>query len=221
MGRTLIVVAHPDDEVLGCGASMARWSTSGESIKVVALADGVSSRSVQHETISDRRSAAVAALEKVGVTDLSVHDFPDQQLDTVPLLTLAGVVSQEVQQFAPQTVITHSLSDLNLDHRLVADATLVACRPEPQMPVRRLLHCEVPSATGWRFGDETFRPSYWVDVAETVAAKRQALECYGEEIRDWPHARSLPAIEALMRWRGASVGMEAAEAFEVSYWLAD
>lgn len=219
MGRTLIVVAHPDDEVLGCGASMARWSQSGESIRVVVLADGVSSRSVQHESIDDRRSAAVAALEKLGVSDLSLHDFPDQQLDTIPLLTLAGVVSQEVKEYAPHTVVTHSMRDLNLDHRLVAEATLVACRPEPQISVQRLLHCEVPSATGWRFGDETFRPSLWVDVTQTVSLKRKALECYGDEIREWPHARSLPAIEALMKWRGASVGMEAAEAFEISYWL--
>jgi LmbE family N-acetylglucosaminyl deacetylase len=221
MGRTLVVVAHPDDEVLGCGASMARWAQSGETIKVVALADGVSSRTVQHESIGDRRSAAVAALTKLGVDDLSLHDFPDQQLDTIPLLTLASEVSHEVKKFTPHTVITHSLTDLNLDHRLVAEATLVACRPEPGISVRRLMHCEVPSATGWRFGHDSFRPSMWVDVAETMSNKREALECYGPEIREWPHARSIPAIEALMRWRGASVGMEAAEAFEVSYWLDD
>lgn len=200
---------------------MARWRKSGNVVRVVTLADGVSSRLIQDTSILKRRRAAVAALTIIGVHDFAPYDFPDQRLETIPLLTLVDVVQKEIAKFLPQTVITHSRSDLNLDHQVVADAVLVACRPEPINSVRKLLHLEIPSATGWRFGESAFHPSFWVDVATTANLKLEALKCFGTEIREWPHARSMRAVDALMQWRGASVGMESAEAFEVSYWLQD
>lgn len=216
-----MVAAHPDDDVLGCGASLARWAGEGASIRVLSLADGVTSRREQPEGIAERKSAAARALGVLGVTDHQFLDFPDQRLDTIPLVDLATPIADEIALFAPNLVLTHSPKDLNVDHRLAGEATLIACRPQPGSPVRRLLHFEVPSATGWRFHDQHFMPSFWVDVSDTERAKLDALACFGPEMRPWPHVRSLEAIQALLRWRGASVGVPAAEAFEVSFWVQD
>lgn len=218
MRRVLVVAAHPDDDVLGCGGTIARLASQGAAISVVFLADGVGSRDEQPEGELDRRAAADRALDRLGVSGGTFAPFPDNALDTVPLLELCKAVSAFVADFSPDTVLTHSLSDLNIDHRLAAEATLVACRPEPQSPVDRVLHFEVPSATGWRPGGELFDPRYFVDISEQADAKLAALREYDVEMRAWPHARSYEAIDALMRWRGASVGVAAAEAFEIGLW---
>jgi LmbE family N-acetylglucosaminyl deacetylase len=219
MQRVLVVAAHPDDDILGCGATLARLSAAGAGIRVLFLADGVGSRDDQPQRDSERRDDARRALGHVGVQDCAFANLPDNALDTVPLLDLCRLVTEEVDRFGPDTVLTHSLADLNIDHRCAADAALVASRPQPGSTVRRVLHFEVPSATGWRPTAPQFDPRYHVDVTDHVDAKMAALREYDVEMRPWPHARSYGAVEALLRWRGASVGVAAAESFEVSLWL--
>lgn len=221
MKRVLVVAAHPDDDVLGCGGFMARLSAAGASVEVLLLSDGVTSRAIQPQEVVQRQASAREALAILGVTEAQLEHFPDNAMDTVPLLEVARVVSERVEATEPDTVLTHSLTDLNIDHRLTAEAALIASRPQPGSPVRRVLHFEVPSATGWRPSATPFDPRFHVDVSAFVEDKLTALRCYDAEMRAWPHARSYEAVEALMRWRGASVGVAAAEAFEVGLWVED
>ena len=221
MRRVLVVAAHPDDDVLGCGGLMARLRADGADVRVLLLADGVSSRDEQPQELAERHANARSALAELGVGHVDIETLPDNALDTVPLLDIARLVSARTSEFAPDTVLTHSLTDLNIDHRLTAEAALIAARPQPGSPVRRVLHFEVPSATGWRPSGRPFDPRFHADVSGHVEAKLAALRHYDAEMRPFPHARSYEAVEALLRWRGASVGVAAAEAFEVSHWIHD
>lgn len=219
--RVLVVAAHPDDDVLGCGGYMARLAAEGAHVDVLLLSDGVTSRDVQPQAVLDRQESARAALTVLGVGAPHLEHFPDNAMDSVPLLDVARAVTERVESLEPDTLITHSMTDLNVDHRLTAEASLIAARPQPGSPVRHVLQFEVPSATGWRPSAQAFDPRFHVDVTRYVHAKLSALRCYDAEMRPWPHARSYDAVEALMRWRGAAVGAEAAEAFEVALWVED
>ena len=219
--RVLVVAAHPDDDVLGCGGYMCRLAAEGALVEVLLLSDGVTSRAEQPQEVLERQQSAQEALAVLGVGPPHLEHFPDNAMDTVPLLEVARVVSERVEALEPDTVITHSLSDLNIDHRLTAEASLIASRPQPGSPVRRVLQFEVPSATGWRPSAQAFDPRFYADVSEVVDRKLAALRSYDVEMRSWPHARSYEAVEALLRWRGASVGAAAAEAFEVALWIED
>ncbi len=200
---------------------MARLAREGARVQVLLLSDGVTSRAVQPQEVLERQRSANDALALLGVGEPHLEHFPDNAMDSVPLLHVARVVTEHVATFRPDTVITHSLSDLNVDHRLTAEASLIASRPQPGSPVRRVLHFEVPSATGWRPSAQSFDPRFHVDVTDEVDRKLAALRCYDPEMRSWPHARSYEAVEALLRWRGAAVGVAAAEAFEVALWIED
>jgi LmbE family N-acetylglucosaminyl deacetylase len=219
--RVLVVAAHPDDDILGAGGYIARLAAAGARVEVLLLSDGVTSREIQPQDVLQRQASARSALTALGVHEPHLHHFPDNAMDSIPLLDIAKVVTASVESIEPDTLITHSLADLNIDHRITAEASLIAARPQPGSPVRRLLQFEVPSATGWRPSARTFDPRFFVDVSAFVEAKMSALRCYDQEMRPWPHARSYESVDALLRWRGASVGVEAAEAFEVGLWVED
>lgn len=219
-GRSVLVVAaHPDDDVLGCGGTIARYRAAGAQIHVGFLADGVSSRSddgvPDPEALRRRRDAAKRACEILGEVSVSFGDLPDNRMDTVPLLTTAQEVEALVDEHRPDTVLTHHAGDLNIDHRLTHQAVVTACRPQPGHSVMTLLCFEVASSTEWQTPDRppAFAPNWFVDISATLERKLEALEAYVDELRDWPHARSRQAVEHLARWRGATVGAEAAEAF--------
>ncbi len=214
----LVVAAHPDDEALGAGGAIVRHVREGERVSILILADGVTSRdpSAAHESeLARRRAAAMAAAEILGADRPRFLDLPDNRLDTVAMLDLARAVEDEVRRVQPHTVYTHHAGDLNIDHRSTHEAVMTACRPVPGGVVRTVLCFETPSSTEWRAPSTAtaFIPSWYVDVAATLSAKLSALTAYDEEMRAWPHPRSLEAVEHLARWRGASIGVEAAEAF--------
>ena len=214
----LIVAAHPDDEALGAGATIARHTQSGEKVSVLFLADGVSSRNPEgdhEEELNRRRSAAIVAAGILGAKRPTFLDLPDNRLDRVPMLTLARAVEEEVERIHPSTVYTHHASDLNVDHRCTHEAVMTACRPSATSPVDTVLCFESPSSTEWRSAAAApaFNPTWFVDVRDTIETKLAALAAYEEELRPWPHPRSLEAIEHLARWRGATIGSTAAEAF--------
>ncbi len=215
----LVVASHPDDEVLGCGGSIARHCAQGDDVAVLFLADGVAARSpgAADQAAARRRRAAEAACGLLGVTDLTFLPYPDNQLDTVPLLQLAQEIENVVSRLRPAIVYTHHHGDVNIDHRRTHDAVITACRPQPGFPVRRLLFFEVVSSTEWRPPNSLppFAPQWFNDVSAFLPLKLKALEAYAEEIRAYPHSRSIEAVEHLARWRGASVGVGAAEAFEL------
>ena len=219
----LVIAAHPDDEVLGCGASIKKWALAGRRVDIVIMAEGATARdssrnrSERSGEIVNLRNAAENARGKLGAASVTLLDFPDNRMDSVPLLDVIKPIEDEISRRNPQVVMTHHAADLNIDHQIVHSAVITACRPLPRTTVSRILTFEVPSATGW--GDansaSSFHPNWYEDVSETIAAKLAALREYHEEMRPWPHARSYEAIEHLARWRGASVGLEACEAFKL------
>ena len=217
----VVFVAHPDDEVLGCGASIAKWSSTGEDVHILILAEGVTSRSktrdidLKSEEISLLSQSARKAGQILGATSIKLLGLPDNRLDSLDRLDVIKVVEKEVDKLKPHTVVTHHSGDLNIDHRIIHEAVVTACRPQPGHSVRRMLAFEVPSSTEWQTAGSNiaFQPNWFEDVSETIDRKIEALKVYESEMREWPHARSLKNVEYLARWRGSSVGCEAAEVF--------
>jgi N-acetylglucosamine malate deacetylase 1 len=214
--RVAVVVAHADDEVLGCGGTLRRHTLAGDDVWIIILADGETSRdAVSKEGIAEREMKARAAADILGVKHVEVHRFPDNRLDTVARLDIVKVVEAHIRDIAPTTVYTHHAGDLNVDHRRAHEAVLTACRPQSGHPVQTLLFFETASSTEWQAPQsaQPFLPNWFVDISATLDAKMQALKVYDTEMRTWPHPRSYEGVVHLARWRGATVGREAAEAF--------
>jgi len=219
--RILVIAAHPDDEVLGCGATIARHTKLGDEVRVVILAEGVTSRDKKRDRkqrssdLSQLAKAAHRANEILGVSSLTLHDFPDNRMDSVNLLDVIKEVEGFINKYKPEIVYTHHYGDLNIDHKIVHEAVVTACRPMPSQIAKTLLFFEIPSSTEWRMSNTTsyFIPNWFMNVTDTLSIKLKALEVYQSEMRNWPHSRSIEAVEHLARWRGASIGVEAAEAF--------
>ncbi len=211
----LAVFAHPDDEVLGAGATLARHAARGDKVHILLIADGETSRG--DGKISERNEAAMKASRVLGAEPPRIMGGPDQRLDTLPLLDIVQWIEEEAKLHAPNVVYTHHPYDLNADHRVVAGAAMTAFRPLPGSLVRAIYACEIPSSTECAppTAGLGFVPRRYVDVSDTLEKKYEALRCYGAEMRAFPHPRSYAAIEALAKWRGASAGLLAAEAFDV------
>jgi len=219
--NVLVVSAHPDDEVLGCGGAIAKHITQGDQVHILILAEGATSRNLErdrqlfHEELSALETAAHQASKILGVNSLSLHDFPDNRMDSCDLLDIVKTIEQSIGQYQPQIVYTHHAGDVNIDHQLIHQATVTACRPVPNQPVQSLLFFEIPSSTEWQTSGSAlpFIPNWFVDISETLECKLKALEVYESEMRPYPHPRSLESVEYLARWRGATIGVKAAEAF--------
>ena len=215
----LVVAAHPDDEVLGCGGTLAKLAKEDSLIHVAFLADGVFSRvgsqSSKERELLTRRTAATKACEVLGVNSISFDEFPDNRMDAVDILDIAKVVEKLVAKYQPSMVFTHHAGDLNVDHRRTNEAVVIACRPQQGNPVKTLLSFEVPSSTEWQLAGSAipFQPTWYTDISDSLALKIQALNLYTAEMRDWPHPRSIQGVEHLAHWRGACIGVDAAEAF--------
>ncbi|HKP95122.1 MAG TPA: PIG-L deacetylase family protein [Fibrobacteria bacterium] len=217
----LVVAAHPDDEVLGCGATMAAHARKGDRVHVLILAEGLTSRDPERNRgsraggLSRLARAARKAHSILGVSGTTLEAFPDNRMDSVPLLDVVKVIESRIAAVRPDVIYTHHAGDLNIDHRVVHQAVATACRPLPGTALRSLLCFEVPSSTEWQIQSpaSAFAPNWHVDVTDTLALKLKALKAYASEMRPWPHSRSLEAVEHLARWRGASAGWDAAEAF--------
>jgi LmbE family N-acetylglucosaminyl deacetylase len=151
----------------------------------------------------------------LGAAGVELLDLPDNRLDSLDRLDLIKRIEERVERHQPECVYVHHAGDVNVDHRRLHEAVVTACRPTPGHVVKRLLSFEVASSTEWQppGSAQAFQPNWFVDISDQWERKREALEAYSSEMRDWPHARSLKAVEHLARWRGAQVGVEAAEAF--------
>lgn len=223
MNRVLVIAAHPDDEVLGCGGTIARHAESGDEVQVLIVAEGATSRQESRDRINAAAelSALAQAAEKagsiLGASGVELLDFPDNRLDSLPRLDLIKHLEERINSHQPEIVYVHHSGDVNVDHRRLHEAVVTACRPTPGHSVRRLLSFEVVSSTEWQppGSAPAFNPNFFVDISAQLARKRDALVAYAGEMRPWPHARSLEAVEHLARWRGAQVGVEAAEAFSL------
>jgi LmbE family N-acetylglucosaminyl deacetylase len=218
----LVVAAHPDDEILGCGGTMARLIREGHQVRIAILAEGMSSRYPTREGVDQGQlghlhEGAQKAADTVGAKELVLCKLPDNRLDTVPLLEVVKTVESLVARFQPEVIYTHHPGDLNVDHGVVHRAVLTATRPMKGQCVREIYAFEVPSSTEWAFQrlEPSFRPNVFVDIADTLEVKISALRCYDTETREFPHPRSPEALRAIAARWGSVVGLQAVEAFEL------
>ncbi len=214
-----VVVAHPDDEVLGFGGVMANHAAVGDAVHVLILATGQSSRRddglIYPEELNELRSQAQKANKLLGVIDVRFESFPDNRMDSVDLLDVVKKVEVFVDQVKPQIVYTHHVGDLNIDHRVTHQATLTACRPLPGSSIHRIVTGEILSSSEYADPEDRFVPNVYVNIENSLEKKCKALAAYESEIRDWPHPRSIKALEHLAAHRGSECGCTAAEAFSL------
>ncbi len=218
--RLSIVVAHPDDEALGCAGTILKLKKLGTIIQIIFLTNGVSSRIQNNDeaAIKKRDKSCDLACKAMNIDEVKKYNFLDNQLDQHSNLEITRVIEKDIFNFKPDSIFTHSYSDLNIDHQCVYRAVMTAARPVPNISVKRIFTFEVPSSTNWMHsrGDVTrFNPQHFEDISEYIEEKISVLSFYDQEIREAPHARSLTSIEALARFRGSEVGLNYAEAFEV------
>ena len=214
----VVIAAHPDDEILGAGGTMAKHCDEGDEVSVLIMGQGITSRHDgpnQGEGQSGLKEAAQKANALLGVKTCQVLDFPDNRMDGVALLEVVKPIEEFIARTDPRIIYSHHDNDLNVDHRITAQAVFTAARPLPESGVERILSFEVPSSTEWQFSGPAFRPNWFTDISQQLERKLEALSCYESEMRPWPHARSVKAVEHLARWRGAAMGLEAAEAFSL------
>lgn len=221
-GTVLVIAAHPDDEILGCGGTMARLLAEGHDVKIAILGEGMTSRYRKREEadrslLCNLREHSRRAADVLGVKDLFLYDLPDNRFDTLPILDVVKIVEELVQKHAPHTIFTHGCADLNVDHSVTHRAVLTATRPIEGHCVRNLYVFEVPSSTDWSFHRMTpsFQPNTFFNIESTIDVKKRAMACYETEVQDFPHPRSLEGLEVVARRWGTVVGCRAAEAFEL------
>ena len=224
MTSIAVVVAHPDDEILGCGGTIASHAGNGDTVSVLILAEGIASRDGGRvrEQQDELYRAARCANEIVGTDRLDFGSFPDNRMDGIDLLDVVKLVEAFFADVKPDCVYTHYPNDLNIDHRITSQAVITAVRPLPNGNCSTILYFETPSSTEWAAQTSAggFTPNWFTDVSLTLDTKINALQAYESEMRAFPHARSVEAVRHLAHWRGASVGMVAAEAFVLARHLA-
>lgn len=215
MKRVLVVAAHPDDEMLGCGGTLARLAAEGNCISILLLGEGPTARQGEKDARKAAINSAFAAAAVLGIARPRLLALPDNRFDTVPLLDITQHIEETVAAFEPDVIFTHHAGDMNKDHRITHQAVMTACRPLPGFKPVTLLGFEVPSSTEYAPPGTlpVFFPHVYVHIAATLSAKQTALAAYAAEMRPWPHPRSHEGIEHLARLRGAQCGCEAAEAF--------
>jgi LmbE family N-acetylglucosaminyl deacetylase len=217
-----VVAAHPDDEVLGCGGTIARRAAEGDDVYIAIFGEGITSRysdraEADQQLLTALHGDSRRVADQLGARDLFMYSLPDNRFDTVPLLDVVKIIEGLVDRLKPEIIYTHHGGDLNIDHVVLNRAVLTATRPVGPSSVRAIYCFEVASSTEWAFGQYggAFRPNVYVDIAGTLERKITAMEAYESEARPFPHPRSPDALRAIARRWGSQVGLQAAEVFEL------
>lgn len=223
--RIMVVAAHPDDELLGLGATMHKLiKEEGVVAHVVILGEGITSRSDTRDTekwkdvLEEHHRNINAAGSHIGYESIHTYDFSDNRFDSHALLDIVKVVEKEKEEFKPDMIFTHNSGDLNIDHQLTFQAVMTATRPMDDEKVTTVISFETPSATDWQYSNhpEQFKPNLYIEVSEEdVQAKCDAMSEYKFETREYPHPRSVKALKVLTQYRGYTSGNQMAEAFEI------
>ena len=220
MKKILAVVAHPDDEALGCLGTLLHFRNKGYKVKVIFMSDGESSRKLsslkKKKLINTRANQAKLVSKKSKFIKPEFFNFPDNRLDTIPLLTIVKKLEKEIKIFKPSIIFTHFENDLNIDHQIIYKAVITASRPLSKTFVRKIYSFEIPSSTDFslsRRSKKIFNPNFFVEVEKTIKNKLDLLKIYKDEIKKWPHPRSLKSIKNLSMHRGSQIGKKYAEAF--------
>jgi len=216
--KVLVIVAHTDDESFGCGGLIKKLSTQKNIIKAISFTNGVGSRDKQTEKdIKKRKINSINAAKILGFKWLAQYDYPDNQMDKYSILEYVKIIESHKKKFSPDIILTHNFYDLNVDHRIVAEATITAFRPEPKSTYTEIMTFEVPSSTDFRMlnRSKNFIPNHFVNVEKYLKFKLNAIKCYKNELKKSPHSRSLNGIKNLSKIRGNQSGVKNAEAFEI------
>lgn len=212
------IFAHPDDEVLACGGALAKHTSQGDEVSVLILGSGLASRNelVSQESFDVLRKQCKDAMKILGVEQVIFNDFPDNQFDQLPLLSLVKAIEKETLNKPISHVYTHYHGDLNIDHQMVAQAVITAFRPCVVNTSIKILAGEVNSSTEWgNFNGMHFSPNSYLNIETVLDKKIAAMNCYQSELRDWPHPRSLEGIKIKAQQRGMESGLLFAEAYQV------
>jgi len=213
MKTVLVVVAHSDDEAIGCAGTIAKHVAQGDKVHILYMTDGVSSRG---ENEDKRDLLAQKASSMLGISLIKQYNFPDNSMDTIPLLEVTKVIESAIEKVSPSVVYTHHIGDLNVDHQITHKATITACRPQPESSVKEIYCFEVLSSSEWQTsGVLPFTPNLFVDITSYIHTKQMVLNIYQSEMRSAPHSRNIDNIIRLSALRGCSVGVNYAEAFMV------
>jgi LmbE family N-acetylglucosaminyl deacetylase len=218
MANVLVVVAHPDDEIIGCGGTICNHIDKGDSVSIVYMADGGSSRSdFDNHDLEKRRGQAKAVCAELNIESYFFLNFPDNKMDTIPFLDIVKKLEKINKKVCPEIVYTHNNNDLNIDHTITHKAVMTSARPVSNELFKQIYSFEVLSSTEWGIGmgKPNFIPNYFVDISKTLERKINLLEYYDDEMRDYPHLRSYEVVRSLAKYRGATVFLAAAEAFQV------
>lgn len=215
MNKVILVIAsHSDDEALGCAGTIAKHTVSGDVVHVLFMTDGVSSRNDGSRNTTERQTSAQKASDILGVTSMQNLNFPDNKMDSVPLLEVTQAIEKVISEIQPEIIYTHHIGDLNIDHHVTHKAVITACRPQPNFCVKEIYAFEVLSSTEWQTsGVLPFTPNIFIDVTEYIETKQKVLEAYCDEMRESPHSRSIDNTINLAGVRGNTIGVKYAEAF--------
>ncbi len=212
--QILIIAPHPDDEVLGCGGTIRKYSSEGHDVTVLIVTRG-SRKLYRDEQIDNVRREALNAHKLLGVKNTIFLDFPAPELDTIPLMDITTAISKVITENRIETLFLPHRGDIHHDHTIVFNAALVAARPVDNYTVKEIYCYETLSETEWAapFASDAFIPNSFVNIEDFFAEKQEAMRCFKSQIKDFPNPRSLENIEALSKFRGATVGLKNAEAF--------
>lgn len=221
MKKILIIAAHPDDEVLGCGGTIAKLRKSGCKVNLLFLSDGENSRLEKKDENKNlyRQKCAINALKILGVNkrNCKFESLPDNSFDTISFLKIVKVIENHITKINPEIILTHHQGDLNIDHQITSKATITACRPKHKNRVNLILFFEILSSTEYAINpkNQNFNPNWYEDISKYINLKIKAIKCYQKELRFNPHSRSIKTIKSLSIFRGSSSGVKYAEAFEL------
>jgi LmbE family N-acetylglucosaminyl deacetylase len=223
--KVLVIVAHPDDELLGCGATMNKLINEYNcSIRVLILGEGITSRSDQRDVkkwkseLENHRSNIRTAANHIGYESVGIYNFPDNRFDSVALLDIVKTIEKEKAAFQPEIIFTHHGGDLNIDHQRTFEAVMTACRPMADELVKGIITFETPSGTEWRASSDPkhFIPNLFIEISDdNLNAKIKGMETYDYEKRAFPHPRSPKALKILAQRYGVMMGGDLYEAFQI------
>lgn len=214
MNRVLVFAAHPDDEIIGVGGTLCKHIKAGDVVDVVILGGRTTSRDVHQDVSKDETKNALNVL---GISSHKNENVPDNRFDSINLLDIVKMVAKHVRILTPNIVYTHHFGDLNVDHRILSEAVITACRPIENDCVEEIRMFETLSSTemgGYEI-KSVFQPNMFIDISEELKLKLEAMSCYKSELRDYPHPRSLKAIEYNAYVWGVKNNLKAAEAFHL------
>ena len=219
--RILVIAAHPDDEFLGCGGTLINHRNNGDDVGILIMSEGSTSRDKKRNTLKrqkellELKKTASKIANQIKAKFVKFNSFPDNRMDSVNFLDVVKKVENIIKNFKPNIIYTHHPSDLNIDHNIVYKAVMTASRPLPNQSVKQILLFETLSSTNWSINhtNSNFEPNYFLNIEKFLKKKIKLLSYYKTEMEKWPHTRSLKSVEYLAKYRGSSVGFEAAEAF--------